>query len=218
MTRARLLAVALAAVSVVWISAHTTGAHAATPLAAAVGDAAGDVAMPFGLRKGMTRAEMGLRFEELGNGMLRTESVPKPHPAFEAYIVQVGPTQGLCFVKGVGKDVETSVYGSELRTAYTKLRDQVAQSYGAFRETDTLLPGSIWSEPRDWMMALLKKERMLAATWNEETRATLKRDLRDIYLVTSALSAETGWISLEYYFDNETACQEEIDAAAGAVL
>src|SRR5690606_30552828 len=125
----------------------------------------------------------------------------KPHPVFEAYILQIGPTQGLCFVKGLGKDVETSVYGSELRTAYTKLRDQVEQSYGTYRETDTLLPGSIWSEPRDWMMALVKKERMLAATWNKETRATLRRDLRDIYLVASALSSETGWLSLEYYFD-----------------
>jgi hypothetical protein len=32
-------------------------------------------------------------------------------------------------------------------------------------------PGSIWDEPNDWMMALRKQERFLAAYWKKNRKA-----------------------------------------------
>ena len=174
-------------------------------------------AMPFGLRKGMTKAQLGAK-EQVAPGMYKLSRVPKPHPDFEFYVVQIGPTTGLCFVKAVGNDVITSVYGTEIKAQYKKIRDQVASTYGNYRERDLLLPGSIWNELNDWSMALFKKERVLMASWNLDSGATLRRGLRDVYVNASAARAGTGYVSVEYYFDTETQCQKEIDNASGSVF
>jgi hypothetical protein len=171
-------------------------------------------AMPFGLKKGMTNAQLGAT--ELSKpGFYKLVQVPKPHPDFEAYIVQVGPTTGLCWVKGVGKNVSTSVYGSELKVAYNDLRDQVGATYGQYEEMDFLRAGSIWDEPKDWTMAMLKKERYLMSTWKT---GILKPGLKMVGVNVSVLSRDTGFVNVEYYFDNHPQCEQELKAAKGSVL
>jgi hypothetical protein len=138
-------------------------------------------ATPFGLKQGMTRAQLGPKLEKLdAPGMYKLVTVPRPHPDFESYILQIGPTTGLCFVKGVGTDVATSVYGSELKSRFQKVRDQLVAVYGKLQETDMLLQGSIWDEPRDWMAGLLKKERLLFGKWHRDVGSSLKVGLREI--------------------------------------
>jgi hypothetical protein len=167
-------------------------------------------AAPFGLTQGMTLKELGGKPESLGDRKYRFESVPKPHSAFEFYVLQIGQKSGLCFVKAVGKNVKTSVYGSELRFAFQAMQDRLSSVYGSpDNEFDDLSKGSIWDEPKDWMMSLLKKERFVASGWEMKKRAE-NADLQLVLLGASALSTEEGYISVEYYLSNHDECEKEI--------
>ena len=172
-------------------------------------DASGPEAAPFGLKQGMSADELG--GQDIGGGMYKLTSVPLPHPDLEFYVAQVSPRSGLCYVKGVGKPVRSSAYGTELKSRFENMRDEVGATYGHYRGVDMLLSDSIWEGPRDWMAALAERERLLFAHWNEETRATLRPHLTSVFVGASAKSSESGFVVVEYYFDNEPDCQQEID-------
>ena len=65
---------------------------------------AGLHAGPFGLEMGMTIDEIDADATELSPGLYQLPKVPKPHSAFEAYIVKIGPKSGLCWIKAIGKE------------------------------------------------------------------------------------------------------------------
>lgn len=173
---------------------------------------------PFGLRMGMTKEQLGSGLIELAPHKFTLTKIPKPHQAFESYGVWVGPTTGLCFIRGVGKDIPTDVYGAELVAQYNILREQLAKVYGNYSEEDYLDPDSMWNEPRDWMRSLERKDRVLRAFWSEEEESTLKPTLKYINLSASAQYAEKGYLEVEYVFDNFDKCEEEISAEEGEAL
>ncbi len=167
-------------------------------------------AAPFGLTQGMTLKELGGKPDPLRDRMYRFETVPKPHSAFESYVLQIGRQSGLCYIKGVGKNVETSVYGTDLQVAFQVMRDRLVSVYGVpDAERDELLTGSIWREPNDWMMSLLKEERLRFSHWKLANRDDAK-DIQTIFLYATALSTDTGFISVEYYLSNHDQCEKEI--------
>jgi hypothetical protein len=95
---------------------------------------------------------MGLPIKDLGGteipgapGKYLLANVPVLHHAFVNYIAEAAPTAGLCWIKGIGKPIETNRFGMSLRTQYEEMRDKLATAYGTkFKETDALLAGSIW--------------------------------------------------------------------------
>lgn len=143
---------------------------------------------PFGLHMGMTLTEIGGNPKKAAPGMYIVTSVPEPHSAFESYVLQVGPEAGLCWVKGIGKNIQTSVYGVELKSAFNQMKERLQQFYGAPDVTDFLMTGSIWNEPKDWMMALIKKERALGATWKDKRKTTLPSNMQSVFLGVSPLA------------------------------
>lgn len=175
-------------------------------------------ATPFGLRQGMSVEELGAEATPIGDGMYKLTSVPVPHPGFEFYVAQVSPRTGVCYVKGIGKQVRTTGDGAELRSRFTSIRDEISASYGRYRSVDMLLSDSMWAGPRDWMAALAERQRLFFAQWNTDTRATLRPHLTTVFVAANAKTSETGYVVVEYYFDNEPGCQQEIDNSAEAVL
>lgn len=175
-------------------------------------------ARPFGLRQGMSAEELGAAATPIGDGMYKLTSVPVPHPAFEFYVAQVSPRTGVCYVKGVGKQVRANGDGAALRSRFTSIRDEISAAYGRYRSVDMLLSDSMWAGPRDWMAALAERQRLLFAQWNTETRATLRPHLTTVFVAANAKTSEAGYVVVEYYFDNEPGCQQEIDASAEAAL
>jgi hypothetical protein len=175
-------------------------------------------ATPFGLRQGMSVKELGAAATPIGGGMYKLTSVPRPHPDFEFYVAQVSPRTGMCYVKGVGRQVRTNGYGAELRSRFVRVRDEISASYGRYRTVDMLLSDSIWAGPRDWMAALAERQRLLFAQWNTETRATLRPHLTTVFVGANAKTSESGFVVVEYYFDNEPGCQQEIESGADAAL
>jgi hypothetical protein len=173
---------------------------------------------PFGLEMGMTLKDLGGTPTELAKGMHSMTTVPKPHPAFEAYVVKIGPKSGLCSIKAVGKSIETSVYGTQLRSAFNEMEAKLTQTYGKDKKIDILMPGSMWKEPNDFMMGMLKKDRMLAAEWEAQYGSNVTGNLRYVALMARALSADAGDIVLEYNFQNKDECDAEIAAEEDEAL
>lgn len=172
---------------------------------------------PFGIRMGASKSELKIT-KEVAPFLYELASVPKPHSAFETYIAQVTPKSGVCFVKAIGADINTSAYGNELRSEVDKLRDQIDSVYGKSKLLDQLRYGSIWHEPREWMMGLREKERIYAAHWSSSEGLVMKLGIKEIYLAAQALASDRGYVALEYYFDNYSHCQDEVKTAQKSVF
>lgn len=171
---------------------------------------------PFGLGRGMTVQDLAKAGVETAQAPgephhYDAKVVPKPHPSFELFRFTVGPKSGLCQISSVSRDIGTSAYGNELRSAFADLRGQLVGKYGDPEDRDELAEGSIWNEPRDWMTGLRKKERSLGSIW---TAMSAGRDLGhrliQISLQAAALDDDLGYLRLSYYFSNWSECQEEI--------
>lgn len=174
---------------------------------------------PFGLWMGMSLEEIGVKAEQLKRpGWYKLESVPTPHHAFETYIVQVGPKNGLSWIKAVGRNISTSSFGSELQVAFEDMRQKLERQYGAHKKSDFLQRGSIWNEGRDWMMSVVKNERVLSAKWEGGPRSRLPNSLKSIYLGISALNSNSGYLVIEYSFLNEDAVEQELAAISDGAL
>jgi hypothetical protein len=173
---------------------------------------------PFGFKQGLTRTEIESMTGEPSTLLPGSKNsylintAPKPHGAFEKYVAVVGNVSGLCAVRGIGKDITSSRHGIQLKASFNEMEATLSELYGPSEKTDHLLPGSIWKEPEDWMMGLVKEERFLFAQWPRKGQA-LKNELDSVALGARAKSGDTGYLVLEYLFQNHEQCSEESKAA-----
>ena len=161
---------------------------------------------------GMTASEFELPLEEVAPCKFRAPKVQKPHSAFEEYIVQVAPRAGLSWIKAIGKTIETSTYGVELKAAFESMEAKLATTYGKHKKHDFLMHDSIWNEPRDWMQALLNRERVLMAEWTREDGSSLIDSLSSVALMVGVYDTSSGYITVEYSFENGGDADAEIAA------
>src|ERR1035437_1964643 len=78
------------------------------------------------------------------------------------------PDEGLLKISALGNDIRTNGFGEEVRESFKTILDAVSETYGKPEDVfDYVKHGSIWKEPEDWMMGLLKKERTLDAYWTK---------------------------------------------------
>jgi hypothetical protein len=176
---------------------------------------------PFGLRFGMTRDEV---LQLVGKGAIKSEkddtlrltAVPRAHPDFEEYVLVFSPQQGLLKIVAAGKTIQTNGYGRDVQLAFGDIRDAISKNYGAAKTLDNLRSGSIWDEPREWMMGLLKRERTLAAVWESDSARALH--LSGIVLEAYALSTEKGYLKISYEFEGWDKYVDSLKAKAGTVF
>jgi len=165
---------------------------------------------PFGLSRGLRKEDIDIQIQELKPCMYTAEKLPKKHSAFEYYILQITPVQGLSWIKAIGNPVTTNPYGSDLKSAFETMRGKLENIYGRPENGDFLMDDSIWNEPRDWMQAIANKERHLYAHWDSKKIGGLPSDLASIFLTVSAVDTDTGYIAIEYSFTNYEASEKEI--------
>ncbi len=173
---------------------------------------------PFGLWMGMSTGDFEQALTEIAPCMFQAPAVPKPHSAFERYIVQISPVAGLSWIKAIGKTVETSGYGVEIRSAFESMEKKLAATYGRHTKHDFLMHESIWSEPREWMQAVLSKERILMSQWSNESGASLTDSLSSVALVMGVYDTSSGYIAIEYSFENIVKAEAEVAALEDDVL
>ncbi|MBO1896174.1 hypothetical protein HNW13_010375 [Shewanella sp. BF02_Schw] len=172
---------------------------------------------PFGLAMGMTKDMFNGRLAQAGNGIYLLKKPPVPHPEFETYAVKISAKSGLCWIKGVGKNIETNRYGLQIKSAFDEFETKLNQRYGLNKRNDFLMPGSLWKEPEDWMMGLKKSDRYLMTIWKGSDKP-LPNDLSSIALIAQADSTNSGYLALEYSFSNKDVCDKEIDQQNDAGL
>lgn len=147
-----------------------------------------------------------------------TPALPNGNVAFNDYRLIVTPNHGLCKIIAWTPDIQSSVYGDAVKDKFTALYDALSAKYGKGEKLDALRPGSIWDDPRDWMMGLAKKERFLMAMWSAKSGASLAPDVQAIGLSAHGVSSSDALISLGYEFTNFGSCQAEIKAAENSSL
>lgn len=129
---------------------------------------------PFGLQMGLTKQNVedmtGVTLTAIPNSLniYTTEVVPKTYNAFETYILLISPKVGLCRIRALSGDINTDSYGLALKSKVKDIAESLTANYGKGKATDVLLPGSLWKEPGDWMIGLLKKERYFGFDWEEK--------------------------------------------------
>lgn len=171
---------------------------------------------PFGLEMGLSATEINA--EQVAPGAYKLMNVPQPHSAFESYLAKIAPNAGLFWIKAIGKNIISSSHGFELRNAFLDMKNKLTQSYGNCESIDLLLPGSIWNEPTDYMMSLIKQERKLGAIWESAYGSKLKNNVKSVVLIATAIDNSTGYLQIEYCFDNEVIGQIELSVKEDSAL
>jgi hypothetical protein len=170
-------------------------------------------AIPFGFRMGTPASEIRTRFAvtpvEGNPGVFRTTAAPTPHPEFEAYLLVTSPSEGLCKVVAMGRNFDTSDFGTQVRSHYSDIRDALTQRYGEGQEFDHVRSGSLWTESRYFMMGLVRGDRVLQTFWTRERRPDLPQNVSAIAVQAKAASAREAYINVSYEFANFDRCTRE---------
>jgi hypothetical protein len=173
-----------------------------------------DMPSPFGLQMGMTKDQIGEIKKEVSPYKFQLSTVTKPHPDLQTYVVTVTPNAGLCFIRALSPTLQVKPDGTELKSKFEDLKSQVEGIYGMPHVVDSLQADSTRTKPADWMMGLLQKERTLLARWSAtDDNLPMKPTIRKIYVGAFAESKNSGYLAMEYYFDNYDSCQSEISAS-----
>lgn len=170
---------------------------------------------PFGLEMGLSRdiveKMVGKTLTPLSGEPNRysVDTLPKTHNEFERYVLKFSSEHGLCSVMAIGRDISTDSFGIAVKSRFSELEEGLSRLYGRPEKSDFLLPGSIWKDRQDWVMAIRQGERILASSWNSSASAPLKSDLGQVFLMANASSSDKGYLKLEYVFSNYSLCEEE---------
>ncbi|WP_455233444.1 hypothetical protein [Geopseudomonas aromaticivorans] len=168
---------------------------------------------PFGLEMGESLAQLQGRMAltKVGEYQYGAKATPKSHPAFEEYLLVITPKHGLCKVMAATPDIKSSSFGTEVQGKFESLEAAVTSRYGAGEKLDFLKKGSIWDDPNEWMMALVKKERSLMTYWGGKGKS-LQDNVAMIQLSAGAHQSSAGYVTLGYEFKNSDSCLDWINA------
>lgn len=179
---------------------------------------------PFGLEIGLSKemleqmVSQPLALNDEVQSLYTLSKPPKPNQAFEQYGLVISPKVGLCQIRAVGKTLSSNSFGHQLKEEFMKMQASLTSVYGQPELLDSLMPGSIWDDSGDWMMALYKNERSLIAEWSNKNNLPIKNNLQNITMVARAQSRGEGYILLQYSFTNYDVCRSEQEARAAGSL
>ena len=153
---------------------------------------------------------MGQAIESEPNGK-SDRGVPyiaKDHNFFYKVVAYWTPATGVCNVKGIYVVPSPDDYGEAHRSAFNHISDLVGRKYGEPSDAfDFLDAGSLWDEPRYWLMGLKSGERLLQRFWAKKP-SILPSGLGSISVKASELL-----IVVDYEFVNFPDCVEEGEAS-----
>lgn len=157
----------------------------------------------FGFKAGMTKDQIvailgGKALIKVDGDIFVFSTAPTPHPEFEEYMCVISSERGLLKVLATTKSIETNDFGETLKGKFLEIQAGVSKAYGQGKSFDFLEEGSIWNDPRDWMMGLLKQERTLSTYWKPDAS---QDHITIVALKAVALSREKGYVSLGYEFE-----------------
>jgi hypothetical protein len=141
---------------------------------------------------------------------------PKPHSAFETYAVKASPKHGICWIKGIGRDISDNRFGSATKSAVDEMAQTLNRLYGPSKKIDIILPRALWDEPNEWLMSIVRNERFYGYEWkNLESKKPM---LASVVLAAEATGPSTGYIALDYYATFHEECSKAISEAEAEAL
>jgi hypothetical protein len=130
--------------------------------------------------------------------ILEVKSAPVPAPAFDSFLLIVGPKQGLVKIIASGVDIDGDSEGKQMKLAFGQMRDGIKAAYGEPSDNfDFLKADSTLKKPSQFMLALTNNERTLATYW---TKRSFLNNITSIALEGNGLGNDKGYISLEIEF------------------
>lgn len=178
---------------------------------------------PFGFYYGETREQIIASIgksavTKIVGARLDVSTAPKPYHGIESYILWVSPERGLLKIIAVGDNIETNDSGDQLIQAYRQVQTALVSVYGTpTHDFDFLKVESIWKEPNEWMMGLLKKDRYLDTSWDGD-KTNLPNHLSDVSVDTIALRTDTGYLKITYEFEGWDAFVDQLRDQENKVL
>lgn len=167
---------------------------------------------PFGVTMGSPISKYKSCEKAQQAGWYTCNTLPKSHASFELYIIQAHPKLGVCFVKGLGKDMNHDPRGVRTRAEIERLADQIAQTYGKHtRIRDVLSSRSELKDANQWTLAVEEEERTFSYDW---IGGGYPNDIDSIHVFANATDGETGYAVAEFYFKNHKLCDNELDKEA----
>lgn len=173
-------------------------------------------AAPFGLKMGMTLDEVteacgGTKPVHIEDNCYQIYPT-KTHPLFKQYAAFVDSERGLYCIKAVSEEISTNDYGTEIKNAFSEIENRIAKTYGKSRKIDELSDDYYAKSEQYWVSQLSKGARTYAAIWESTSKSQLKDDLDSVVIYANAkIFPQTGWIILEYDFNNMQAVEDAQD-------
>ena len=165
---------------------------------------------PFGLTKGMKVEGFPGGLEKVADSIYMAKDVPNRSDFVETYYLVFGATQGLAKISCNTPIKTTNAYGEEVIAEFKRIETALTQKYGKSNQLSFLSKGSIWNEPRDWMIGLVKGERTQMTAWPLNKGEKLPDDLKLITIMAVPVNGEKAYIRISYEFDNFGAVSEEM--------
>ena len=81
-----------------------------------------------------------------------------------------------------------------------------------------LLSGSLWDEPQEWMQSLLHQDRVLTTELSRANGLALRQSLNAVWLGVYAMTTDSGYISVDYHFENEVEVEAQLTALEDEAL
>lgn len=181
----------------------------------------GTPAQPFGLRLGLTGAELreqyGARF--MGSewtGMMEMHNLPAAG-RFPQIHVLVSPVRGLCTIIAYSTHIATEDEGEEARAAFAVVRDSLNGIYGGSDLYDFINPNSLFQGRAYWMNSVRHYDRGYRATWvartdNFPSSADFPREFMDVVLSLKAPDHGVAQLVLTYRSAANGQCIDEMNA------
>lgn len=143
-------------------------------------------------------------------GFYKCASVPKPHPAFEAYVLQAFPETGVCYIKAIGKNISDGGSGVQTKLAMAELSGQITAKYGTAPKLYDFNNSGTFDEPQYWVLSLKEKSRTYGDMWT--FAPPTETGVATITLSAVALDTSTTFIAAEFEFSNNTRCDKIVKA------
>ena len=172
---------------------------------------------PFGLEMGWTRQDLTENNVKIlvdeGNSLM--VEPPSPHSSFDAYLLSIDSEFGLYSIYAFSDSISTSENGQQFLSKYNHIKEQLISSYGEpTKDINYLSYGSIWDEPQDFMMSLIKQDRLLGCIWElDENNGNMT-----VSLIPRAESLSSGFLAIMYHSSNYDEIQAREEAKEASVL
>lgn len=176
------------------------------------------MAGPFGFTQGEKLGDLQkrLQLKRESPTTFSTARAPSGHPDLEEYRLLITPGTGLCKITGWTTDKQTNSQGVQVQDEFDQWFQALSEKYGPGKKYDFLEQGSIWNDPQDWLTALAKEERTLAAFWT--SLPSNADNISAIRLKAHGLVNGKFMISIGYEYNHHDQCLREAKAKKNSNL